>query len=454
MAKIRQLYQCTECGAQSPKWAGQCGDCGAWNSLAETAPVVSVSGKVSRFAGYAGDNQPLVQNLSDVQPGQEARMPLGMEELDRVLGGGLVAGSVVLIGGDPGIGKSTLLLQALARFSDQLKVLYVTGEESPEQVSLRSRRLGINADTVRILAETQVEHILDHARSEVPQVMVIDSIQTLYTEILQSAPGSVGQVRESAAQLVRFAKQTGVALFLVGHVTKEGTLAGPRVLEHMVDTVLYFEGDSGGRYRIIRAVKNRFGAVNELGVFAMTDRGLKEVRNPSSIFLSRHEQPVAGSVIMVTMEGTRPLLVEVQALVDDSQLSNPRRVTLGLEQNRLAMLLAVQHRHGGVLMSDQDVFVNVVGGVRVNETAADLPVLLAVLSSFRDRTLPNDLIVFGEVGLAGEIRPVPNGQDRLREAAKLGFKRALIPSANAPKSGVEGLDIRAVSRYSEVLDWF
>jgi len=454
LARSKVLYQCTECGAQSPKWAGQCGDCGAWNSLAETAPVVSVSGKVSRFAGYSGDNQPLVQNLSDVQPGQEARMPLGMEELDRVLGGGLVAGSVVLIGGDPGIGKSTLLLQALARFSDQLKVLYVTGEESPEQVSLRSRRLGINADTVRILAETQVEHILDHARCEVPQVMVIDSIQTLYTEILQSAPGSVGQVRESAAQLVRFAKQTGVALFLVGHVTKEGTLAGPRVLEHMVDTVLYFEGDSGGRYRIIRAVKNRFGAVNELGVFAMTDRGLKEVRNPSSIFLSRHEQPVAGSVIMVTMEGTRPLLVEVQALVDDSQLSNPRRVTLGLEQNRLAMLLAVQHRHGGVLMSDQDVFVNVVGGVRVNETAADLPVLLAVLSSFRDRTLPNDLIVFGEVGLAGEIRPVPNGQDRLREAAKLGFKRALIPSANAPKSGVEGLDIRAVSRYSEVLDWF
>jgi DNA repair protein RadA/Sms len=416
--------------------------------------LVSVAGKASRFAGYAGDIQPLVQNLSDVQPGQEVRMPVGMEELDRVLGGGLVTGSVVLIGGDPGIGKSTLLLQALATFSDQLKVLYVSGEESPEQVSLRSKRLGIKADAVRILAETQVERILDHARSEVPQAMVIDSIQTLYTEILQSAPGSVGQVRESAAQLVRFAKQTGVALFLVGHVTKEGTLAGPRVLEHMVDTVLYFEGDPGGRYRIIRAVKNRFGAINELGVFAMTDRGLKEVRNPSSIFLSRHEQPVAGSVIMVTMEGTRPLLVEVQALVDDSQLSNPRRVTLGLEQNRLAMLLAVQHRHGGVLMSDQDVFVNVVGGVRVSETAADLPVLLAVLSSFRDRTLPNDLIVFGEVGLAGEIRPVPNGQERLREAAKLGFKRALMPSANAPKSGVDGLDIHAVSRYSEVLDWF
>ena len=454
MVRPKVFYQCSACGAQSPKWAGQCGECGAWNSLAETASVVSAAGKASRFAGYAGDTQPLVQNLSDVQPGQEARMPLGMEELDRVLGGGLVAGSVVLIGGDPGIGKSTLLLQTLATFSDQLKVLYVTGEESPEQVSLRSRRLGIKADAVRILAETQVERILKHAHDEVPRVMVIDSIQTLYTEVLQSAPGSVGQVRESAAQLVRFAKQTGVALFLVGHVTKEGTLAGPRVLEHMVDTVLYFEGDSGGRYRIIRAVKNRFGAVNELGVFAMTDKGLKEVRNPSSIFLSRHEQPVAGSVILVTMEGTRPLLVEVQALVDDSQLSNPRRVTLGPEQNRLAMLLAVQHRHGGVLMSDQDVFVNVVGGVRVNETAADLPVLLAVLSSFRDRTLPNDLIVFGEVGLAGEIRPVPNGQERLREAAKLGFKRALIPAANAPKSGVDGLDIHAVSRYSDVLDWF
>ena len=454
MARPKVFYQCSACGAQSPKWAGQCGECGAWNSLAETASVGSVAGKASRFAGYAGDAQPLVQNLSDVQPGQEARMPLGMEELDRVLGGGLVAGSVVLIGGDPGIGKSTLLLQALATFSDQLKVLYVTGEESPEQVSLRSRRLGTKADAVRILAETQVERILNHAHNEVPRVMVIDSIQTLYTEVLQSAPGSVGQVRESAAQLVRFAKQTGVALFLVGHVTKEGTLAGPRVLEHMVDTVLYFEGDSGGRYRIIRAVKNRFGAVNELGVFAMTDKGLKEVRNPSSIFLSRHEQPVAGSVILVTMEGTRPLLVEVQALVDDSQLSNPRRVTLGLEQNRVAMLLAVQHRHGGVLMSDQDVFVNVVGGVRVNETAADLPVLLAVLSSFRDRTLPNDLIVFGEIGLAGEIRPVPNGQERLREAAKMGFKRALIPAANAPRSAVDGLDIHAVSRYSDVLDWF
>jgi len=454
MAKSSVMYQCSDCGAQSPKWAGQCNDCGAWNTLSEALSVVPASGKAARFAGYAGETRPLVQQLGNVQPGQESRIPVGMEELDRVLGGGLVAGSVVLIGGDPGIGKSTLLLQALATFSARLKALYVTGEESPEQVALRSKRLGVSADEVHLLAETSVERILEHARNETPQVMVIDSIQTLYTEILQSAPGSVSQVRESAAQLVRFAKQSGTALLLVGHVTKEGTLAGPRVLEHMVDTVLYFEGDSGGRYRIIRAIKNRFGAVNELGVFAMTGKGLKQIRNPSSIFLSRHEQPVAGSVIMVTMEGTRPLLLEVQALVDDSQLANPRRVTLGPEQNRLAMLLAVQHRHGGVLMSDQDVFVNVVGGVRVSETAADLPVLLAVLSSFRDQTLPNDLIVFGEVGLAGEIRPVPNGQERLREAAKLGFKRALIPAANAPKAGVDGLEIHAVTRYADVLDWF
>ena len=454
MAKPKTLYQCNDCGAQASKWAGQCGDCGAWNSLSEVLAVVSPASRTARFAGYTGEAGTQVQMLSEVKSGSEARVSVGVDELDRVLGGGLVAGSVVLIGGDPGIGKSTLLLQAMAAFADSLKALYVTGEESPEQVSVRARRLGVAADQVRLLAETSVERIIEHARIEKPQVMVIDSIQTLYTEALQSAPGSVAQVRESAAQLVRFAKQTRTALFLVGHVTKEGTLAGPRVLEHMVDTVLYFEGEPGERYRVIRAIKNRFGAVNELGVFAMTDKGLKEVKNPSSIFLSRHEQPVAGSVILVTMEGTRPLLVEVQALVDDSQLSSPRRVTVGLEHNRLAMLLAVQHRHGGVFMSDQDVFANVVGGVRVNETAADLPVLLAVLSSFRDRTLPNDLIVFGEVGLAGEIRPVPNGQERLREAAKLGFKRALIPAANAPRSPVQGFEVIPVARYSEVLDWF
>jgi len=455
MAKSKTVYQCSECGAQAPKWAGQCGDCGAWNSLSEALSVVATgAGKTARFSGYAGETGVQIQTLVAIRPGTEVRVPVGVAELDRVLGGGLVAGSVVLIGGDPGIGKSTLLLQVLAAFSNRLRALYVTGEESPEQVAIRAQRLDVPADSVRLLAETSVERIIGHARVEKPQVMVIDSIQTLYTELLQSAPGSVAQVRESAAQLVRFAKQTGTALFLVGHVTKEGALAGPRVLEHMVDTVLYFEGEPGGRYRVIRAIKNRFGAVNELGVFAMSDTGLKEVRNPSSIFLSRHEQPVAGSTIMVTMEGTRPLLVEVQALVDDSQLSNPRRVTVGLESNRLAMLLAVQHRHGGVFMSDQDVFVNVVGGVRVNETAADLPLLLAVLSSFRDHSVANDLIVFGEVGLAGEIRPVPNGQERLREAAKLGFKRALIPAANAPRSGIPGMEITAVSRYAEALEWF
>jgi len=452
MARARPLYSCTNCGAQASKWAGQCPECGAWNSMTESLAVVETGVRGKRFGGYAGTAGSRVQKLADVQPGCEARAVLGIGELDRVLGGGLVAGSVVLIGGDPGIGKSTLLLQALAQASGTLRALYVTGEESPEQVSLRAQRLGIDGGELRLLAETSVEIVIDCAGRERPQVIVLDSIQTLYTEQLQSAPGSVAQVRETAAQLVRFAKQTGTSLFLVGHVTKEGTLAGPRVLEHMVDTVLYFEGDPGGRYRVIRAIKNRYGAVNELGVFAMTDKGLKEVRNPSSIFLSRHERPVPGSVILVTMEGTRPLLVEVQALVDASQLANPRRVTLGLEQNRLAMLLAVQHRHGGILMGDQDVFVNVVGGVRVNETAADLAVLLAALSSFRNRPLPTDLVVFGEVGLAGEIRPVPNGQDRLREAAKLGFTRAIVPAANAPRGESDGLRVYAVSRLSEAVE--
>jgi DNA repair protein RadA/Sms len=359
---------------------------------------------------------------------------------------------VVLIGGDPGIGKSTLLLQSLAALAEALPVLYVTGEESLQQVALRAQRLGVPTAKLRMVTETGVERILSCAQRERPQVMVIDSIQTVYTELLQSAPGSVAQVRESAAQLVRYAKQTGTAVFLVGHVTKEGMLAGPRVLEHMVDTVLYFEGDPDARFRVIRAVKNRYGAVNELGVFAMTEKGLREVNNPSAIFLSRHEEPVPGSVVMVTREGTRPMLVEVQALVDQSPLSNPRRVALGLEQNRLAMLLAVLHRHGGIAMYDQDVFVNVVGGVRINETAADLAVLLAVLSSFRNRPLPVDLVVFGEVGLAGEIRPVQNGQERLREAAKHGFKRAIVPKANAPKGGIPGMEIAAVQRLGEAID--
>lgn len=450
MARVKVRYRCSACGAEFPKWAGQCADCGAWNTLTET---LAASAATRRHGGYAGVAGRGVQTLSEVTPEETVRTPTGLTELDRVLGGGLVPGSVILLGGDPGIGKSTLLLQALMALAGRQRTLYVTGEESPEQVALRAARLKLSGERLRIAAETSVEAILAMAQQEAPQVLVIDSIQTLFTEELPSAPGSVGQVRESAARLVRHAKATGTALFLVGHVTKEGALAGPRVLEHMVDTVLYFEGDAGGRYRIVRAIKNRFGAVNEIGVFVMTDSGLKAVSNPSAIFLSRHPQPVPGSVVMVTREGTRPLLVEVQALVDDSQLGNPRRVTLGLEQNRLAMLLAVLHRHGGLSVTDQDVFVNVVGGVRVAETAADVPVLLAVLSSFRNRALPHDLLAFGEVGLAGEVRPVPGGQERIREAAKHGFRRALVPAANLTRGfRVEGMELLPVRRLAEVVD--
>lgn len=420
----------------------------------QEAPATPTGKGGAKFTGYTGSAAAgEVRLLSTVDVGAEVRQSCGNGELDRVLGGGLVHGSVTLIGGDPGIGKSTLLLQVLAVLAERDRTLYVSGEESPQQISLRAQRLQLSRDRLRLLPEINVERVLATAEVEQPRVMVIDSIQTVYTERLQSAPGPVAQVRESAAQLVRHAKATGTALFLVGHVTKEGAIAGPRVLEHMVDTVLYFEGDPSGRLRVLRAVKNRYGPVNELGVFAMTEHGLKEVSNPSAIFLSRHETPVAGSVIMVTREGTRPLLVEIQALVDECHGGNPRRVTLGLEQNRLAMLLAVLHRHGGVAMYDQDVYVNAVGGVRINETAADLAVLLAALSSFRDRPLPTDLVVFGEVGLAGEIRPVPNGEERLREAAKHGFKQAIVPRANLPRRGgrVEGLDVRGVSRLGEVM---
>ncbi|MDO9372585.1 MAG: DNA repair protein RadA [Gammaproteobacteria bacterium] len=448
MAKDKLLYTCNQCGAQAPKWAGQCGDCGAWNSLEETL-VSGASPRTARFADYA---PAVVQSMQDVAAGAEVRQSSGLAELDRVLGGGVVEGSVILIGGDPGIGKSTLLLQCMAALSARQPVLYVTGEESVQQVSMRAQRLGLSVAALRLLTETQVERIIVCAERERPRVLVIDSIQTVYTEALQSAPGAVAQVRESAAQLVRYAKHTGTALFLVGHVTKEGTLAGPRVLEHMVDTVLYFEGDGASSYRVIRAVKNRFGAVNEIGMFAMTEKGLREVSNPSAIFLSRHAEPVPGSVIMVTREGSRPLLVEVQVLVDESHASNPRRVTLGLDQNRLAMLLAVLHRHGGVAMYDQDVFVNVVGGVRVTETGADLAVVLAALSSLRSRPLPRDLVVFGELGLAGEVRPVQSGEARLREAVKHGFKQAIIPAANVPKGGLKGMEIHAVQRLSEALD--
>ena len=414
--------------------------------------VAQPSSKSARFAGYAGSAADMgVQELAAISPDDVARTPTGIGEFDRVLGGGMVAGSVVLIGGDPGIGKSTLLLQTLATLSQRYRTLYVSGEESPQQISLRAHRLKLPLEGMRLLPETRVEGMIAIALQERPQVLVVDSIQTIYTEQLQSAPGSVAQVRESAAQLVRFAKQTGTALFMVGHVTKDGQLAGPRVLEHMVDTVLYFEGDSGSRYRVIRAFKNRFGAVNELGVFAMTELGLREVSNPSAIFLSRHEQQVAGSAIMVTVEGSRPLLVEVQALVDETHLGNPRRVTVGLEHNRLAMLLAVLNRHGGIATHDQDVFVNVVGGVRVTETGADLAVLLSVLSSLRNRPLPQGLVVFGEVGLAGEIRPVPNGQDRLKEAAKHGFQLAIVPKANLGKQQYDGMKVIGVSRLDEAL---
>lgn len=453
MAKAKTLYVCSDCGATSNKWAGQCGDCGAWNTLTEQVQAAqSASSRGGRFAGYAGTAGARPTPLKEVKAERVSRTPTGIGELDRVLGGGLVTGSVVLIGGDPGIGKSTLLLQGMGRIAAERKTLYVTGEESIHQVSLRAARLGMQDSNLDLMAETCVERILSEAQQSRPEVLVVDSIQTVYTEALNSAPGAVGQVRESAAQLVRFAKQTGTALFLVGHVTKEGALAGPRVLEHMVDTVLYFEGDSGSRFRVIRAMKNRFGAVNELGVFAMTEQGLKEVANPSAIFLSRHDEPVSGAVIMVTREGSRPLLVEVQALVDESHSPNPKRVTLGLESNRLAMLLAVMHRHGGLAMYDQDVFVNVVGGVRVSETGADLAVLLAVLSSFRDQPMSEGLVVFGEVGLAGEIRPVQHGEERLREAAKHGFTRAIVPKANAPRKPVKGLEVIAVRRLEEAID--
>jgi len=449
MVKKKTQYHCTACGSIHSKWNGQCSDCGEWNTLEETVVATSSSAANPRFSGYSGEKAS-IRSLKDISIQADPRTSTDVPELDRVLGGGLVAGSVVLIGGDPGIGKSTILLQTLCDLT-HLSSLYVTGEESMQQVSLRARRLDLPIDHLRLLTETGVETILSLARTEQAQIMVIDSIQTLYTEQLQSAPGSVSQIRESAAQLVRFAKQTNTTLFIVGHVTKEGTLAGPRVLEHMVDTVLYFEGDPGGRYRILRAVKNRFGAVNELGVFAMTEQGLKGVSNPSAIFLSRHESQVAGSVIMVTREGTRPLLVEVQALVDSSHGGHARRVTLGLEQNRLAMLLAVLHRHGDIPMYDQDVYINIVGGVKISETAADLPLLLAALSSFRNRPLPSGLIVFGEVGLAGEIRPVPNGEERLKEAAKHGFKRAIIPKANKPHQPIEGLTVTAVARLEEAI---
>jgi DNA repair protein RadA/Sms len=452
MAKEKTSYTCTECGGASPRWLGKCPHCEAWNTLIETVPEAQGPGR-NRFASLAKAAE--VAALADIEASEIERTATGIGELDRVLGGGIVEGGVVLIGGDPGIGKSTLLLQALDGLQrSKVPTLYVTGEESGAQVALRSRRLGLDNSQVKVLAEIQLEKILATIASVQPAVAVIDSIQTVYSDQLTSAPGSVAQVRECAAHLTRAAKAGGTSIVLVGHVTKEGALAGPRVLEHMVDTVLYFEGDTHSSFRLVRAVKNRFGAVNEIGVFAMTEKGLKGVANPSAIFLSQHSEPVPGSCVLVTLEGTRPMLVEIQALVDSGGVS-PRRLSVGLDRDRLAMLLAVLHRHAGVACMDQDVFVNAVGGVRISEPAADLSVMLAITSSLRGKPLPKGFIAFGEVGLAGEVRPAPRGQERLREAAKLGFSVAVVPKANAPKKGsreIEGLTIHPVDRIEEAME--
>ncbi len=454
MAKAKTIYSCTECGGQTPKWQGQCPHCLEWNTLIESVAEAAAPGAKNRFSALAASGK--VQMLSEVEAAEVPRTPTGIEEFDRVLGGGLVQGAVVLIGGDPGIGKSTLLLQVLAHLSKQQNTLYVSGEESSQQIALRAKRLSLDARGLRLLPEIQLEKIqaaiAATGQDDKPDVVVIDSIQTVYSEQLTSAPGSVAQVRECAAQLTRLAKSQNITMILVGHVTKEGALAGPRVLEHIVDTVLYFEGDTHSSFRLIRAFKNRFGAVNELGVFAMTEKGLREVSNPSALFLSQHGQQVAGSCVMVTQEGTRPLLVEIQALLDEAHSPNVRRLSLGLEQNRLAMLLAVLHRHAGIACFDQDVFINAVGGVKITEPGADLAVILAMVSSLRNKPLPEKLVVFGEVGLAGEVRPVQRGQERLREAAKLGFTQAIIPKANAPKQKIPGMEIIAVERVEQAVE--
>ena len=454
MAKQKTAYVCNDCGAEHSQWQGQCSACNEWNTLSRISLGAAKSTPDSRQfrkAGYAGTNSPM-QTLADISLDEQPRFSTSLGEFDRVLGGGLVPGSVVLIGGNPGAGKSTLLLQLICKLSQQMETLYVTGEESLQQIGMRAKRLGLPADKLKMMAETNVSEITAAAQSHHPKVLVVDSIQVMHNTEVTSAPGSVSQVRECAAWLIQYAKQTNTALFLVGHVTKEGSLAGPKVLEHMIDCFLMLEGGEDGRYRTLRGHKNRFGAVNELGIFAMTETGLKEVLNPSAIFLARTEEISPGSLVTVLWEGTRALLVEIQALVDSSQFGNPRRIAVGLDHNRMAMLLAVLHRHGGLFMADQDVFANVVGGVKVGETGADLALLLAIVSSFRSRALPRELVVFGEVGLAGEIRPVPSGQERLQEAAKHGFTRAIVPKANAPKQPVKGMEIRAVSKLSEALD--
>lgn len=448
MAKPKNTFQCEGCGALLGKWAGQCPECQAWNSISEE-PVAVISPR--RYTGFSGQTENQVHDLASLAESDQQRIKVNISEFDRVLGGGLVPGSVLLLGGDPGIGKSTLLLQLTSALAGRLSSLYVTGEESLDQVSMRARRLGLELKGIRCLAETEIDRILAASAREKPGLLIVDSIQTVYSGDIQSAPGSVSQVRESAARLVRWAKEQNCAVVLVGHVTKEGSLAGPRVLEHMVDAVLYFESDGSSRYRVIRAIKNRFGAVNELGMFAMTGKGLKEVSNPSAIFLSGHSKPVPGSIITIVREGTRPILIEVQALVAQSHLANPRRVSLGLEQNRLAMMLAVLHRHGGLMLADQDVFINVVGGIRISETGADLPMMLALSSSFRDRPLPLSLVCFGEVGLSGEIRPVADGQERLKAAASHGYRQVIIPFANKPKQGFDGMNITAVRTVADAI---
>ena len=444
MKRIKSAYICADCGATALQWFGACPSCGAAGTLTET---VSERGSVKRLAGPA----PGAVSLQEVATRELERLSTGIAELDRVLGGGLVAGQVVLIGGDPGIGKSTLLLQALAALGSVHKVLYISGEESAEQVAMRARRLALDARAVHLIAEIQLERIVASLQAQRPDVAVVDSIQTLWSETLESAPGSVAQLRECTAQLARHAKKSGTALFIIGHVTKEGAIAGPRVLEHIVDTVLYFEGDTHSSFRLVRAVKNRFGAVNELGVFAMTDKGLRAVSNPSALFLSNHGKNIPGSCVLATLEGTRPLLVEIQALVDSAHTPNPRRLSVGLEQNRLAMLLAVLNRHAGIATFEQDVFVNAVGGVRIGEPAADLAVTLAIVSSLTDRPIAAKTVVFGEIGLAGEVRPAPRGQDRLKEAAKLGFEKAIVPKANLPKGKIVGLEVIGVERVDQAV---
>ncbi|MEE9357148.1 DNA repair protein RadA [Candidatus Vondammii sp. HM_W22] len=449
--KVKRAFVCTDCGADYPTWTGQCTSCGEWNTVKEIRLESARSSAPKRFQGFAGARSS-VQLLADVEREDVRCISSGMQELDRVLGGGFVPGSVILIGGDPGAGKSTILLQTLGYLSQSRPVLYVSGEESLQQIAERASRLGIQVGQLKMLAETSVEHICSIVDQEKPEIVVIDSIQVMQREGVDSAPGGVAQVRECAAYLTQYGKRHGVIFLISGHVTKDKTLAGQMTLSHIVDTQIMLSSTDDARYRLMRTTKNRFGSVNELGVFAMTTTGLKQVKNPSAIFLSRSTKPSPGSAVSVLWEGTRPLLVEIQSLVVDSQLGNPRRLGVGFDQNRVSMLLAVLTRHGGIVTSDQDVFINVVGGIRVSETSADLAVLLAIVSSLRDRIIPHDTIVLGEVGLSGELRPVANGKARIKDAGKHGFKKAIVPTANVPKKPVTGIEVIGVDDLASALD--